>query len=94
MAFPAQIPQSFEEHAVRALNPGQLGVYGLYNSVGWVYIGKGDIRERLLAHLRGDNLLILAYGPTHFVASVTPYLDWEEKRLIAELRPAANQRVG
>jgi hypothetical protein len=92
--FPPQVPLPFTREAVEALSPLQLGCYGLYNENGYVYIGKGDIRERLLAHLRGDNLLIPLFRPTHFVAAVTWDAETLEKEFIQQFRPLANLRVG
>lgn len=92
--FPPQVPLPFTRGAVEELRPLQLGCYGLYNESGYVYIGKGDIRERLLSHLRGDNLLISLFRPTHFVAAVTWDADRLESELIQQFRPVANLRVG
>jgi len=84
----------FNRQSVEAIRPGQMGCYGLFRGDTWVYVGKGDIRARLLAHLDGDNLCITRSGPTHWVDVVTPNMDAEEKRLILELTPLCNQRVG
>ena len=94
MPFPAQEPRPFTFTEVAGLHPRQYGCYGLFNRFGCVYIGKGDIRERLLAHLRGDNPLITLFGPTHWMGIVTPVFDYLEKQLIWEFNPAANLRVG
>lgn len=71
------------------------GVYGIFNT-GWIYIGKGEIRNRLLAHLSGNdgNPCLLPSGPTHFVYEVTPFADSREKQLINEFLPPCNRRVG
>ena len=55
-----------------------------------IYVGKGDIRERLLAHLNGDNPCILRSGATHWVGEVTNYADARERELIKELTPSCN----
>jgi len=52
----------FNRAGVRALNPGQWGCYGLckydaHQHAIWIYIGEGDIRDRLLAHLNNDDPL-------------------------------------
>jgi len=94
MPFPPQTPRPFTDAGVRALNPGQNGCYGLFKQGLWIYVGKGDIRERLLAHLNGDNPCISQYAPTHFVSAVTSSMDAEEKALILELAPVCNKKVG
>lgn len=72
-----------------------MGCYGLYGgSQGWVYVGKGDIRERLLRHVNGDNPCITRHQPTHWVDEVTSDHDRRERELILELKPTCNQRVG
>lgn len=94
MPFPNQTPRAFTKANVESLNPSQMGCYGLYRANSWVYIGKGDIRDRLLKHLNGDNPCITRQQPTHWVDMVTSDYDNQEKRLILELGPICNQRVG
>ncbi len=94
MPFPNQTPRAFTRANIEALNPNQMGCYGLYNANGWIYIGKGDIRQRLLAHLNGDNLCIVLSAPSHWVDVVTNNYDLEEKKLILEFKPSCNQKVG
>ena len=94
MPFPEQKSRPFTRTNVESLKPNQLGCYGLFHENSWVYVGKGDIRERLLRHLSGDNPLITRSNPTHWVDVVTDDYDNEEKRLIVELNPACNRRVG
>ena len=94
--MPFQNPPSlFTRENVIALNPDQKGIYGLYRSEpagpAWSYIGKGDIRTRLIGHLKGDSPCILKEGPTHFVTEVI-MIDpsKREKELIQELNPICN----
>ena len=95
MPFPAQEPRLFTRESIMVLNPGQIGCYGLYVAgQHWVYVGRGDIRARLLDHLNGDNPCITRNRPTHFVTAVTRDAEAEEKRLIIELSPGCNQKVG
>ena len=81
---------------ILVLNPNQNGVYGIFNQSRWIYVGKGDIRARLLAHLNGDNHLILQAGPTHWVdeVCVDPHMSTRERQLIIECGPSCNQRLG
>lgn len=93
MAF-SDNPRAFTKANIEALNAGQIGCYGLYRETTWVYIGPGDIRDRLLAHLNGDNPCITRETPTHWVDVVTSDDENEEKRLITQYTPVCNKRVG
>jgi hypothetical protein len=94
MAFPPQTPRLFTKAAIEVLNPNQNGVYGIFREGCWIYVGRGDIRARLLSHVAGNNPAITAQRPTHFVASVTQNDVALERQLILELEPVANQKVG
>ena len=65
----------------------QYGVYGISRDSTWIYVGKGNIRQRLLAHLNGDNACILGKSPTHYVCEVTTDAEGRERELIVELSP-------
>lgn len=87
----------FTRQEIEALTPGQVGVYALFKPQVWIYVGKGDIRARLLAHFNGDNACITAQRPTSFQAEVIAdqaRMDAREKQLILELKPVCNERVG
>ena len=101
MPFPEQEPRAFDRQSIESISPRQLGCYGIFRHGGgllalreWIYVGKGDIRNNMLAHLGGDNPRITRERPTHWVSVVTADMDAEEKRLIVELNPIANQRIG
>jgi hypothetical protein len=94
MPFPDQQPRPFTKPEVQKLHVGQRGCYGLFNSSVWIYVGMGDIRSRLLAHLNGDDSCITQWAPTHFVQEITTNMDEREKELIRELSPKCNMRVG
>lgn len=95
MPFPKQTARAFTRANIEAITPGQMGCYGLFiNQGGWVYVGKGDIRKRLLEHLNGDNPCITRNRPTHYVDVVTNNMDEVEKALIVELNPTCNKKVG
>ncbi len=95
MAFVQQASQAFTRLNIEALRTDQFGVYGLFKQGVWIYVGKGDIRQRLLDHLNGDNPCISNQQPTHWVDEVISGDPSErEKQLIQELRPICNQRVG
>lgn len=92
--FVQQMPQPFNSFGVSSLAPGYTGVYGIFRQNVWVYIGKGNIKERLTEHLR--NSFILAQGPTHFVTELwlDPHMSNREKQLILACRPLCNLKVG
>lgn len=95
MPFVQQLPRAFTVQDVQSLSPNQNGVYGLFRQGVWIYIGKGDIRQRLLDHLGGDNPRISHEWPTNWVGEVIVGDPTNrEKQLIEELRPVCNQRVG
>jgi len=95
MPFIQQTPRWFNRQNIEALLPSQNGVYGLFKQGQWIYIGKGDIRSRLLAHLNGDNPCVTKVLPTHWVDEIVsgdPSI--REKQLILELNPICNQKIG
>jgi hypothetical protein len=94
MPFPQQTPRTFDRAGIEILSPNQLGCYGIFRQGLWIYVGKGDIRKRLLDHLNGDNPCITRSAPTHFVTSIGGDMDAIEKQLILEFTPSCNQRVG
>jgi hypothetical protein len=94
MAFPTQTPRAFTRASIEQLNPSQNGVYGIFRQDAWIYVGRGDIRDRLLSHVAGNNPAITAQKPTHFVTMVTTNDVAVERQLIIELGPLANQKVG
>ena len=97
MPFIEQTPRIFNRENIEAIRPGQSGVYGLLREGSWVYVGKGDIRERLLSHLNGDNSCITNTRPTHWVDEViSGDPSSREKELITELRVwlKCNEKVG
>jgi len=87
MPFPPQKPQPFERASVEAVATGTVGCYGLFRKDRWVYIGKGDIRQRLLAHLQGDNPWLVDHQPTHWVAVETVDYDSAERELVLACDP-------
>lgn len=96
MPFIQQIPRTFTRQNVESLKPNQFGVYGIFRQGLWIYVGKGDLRTRLLGHLNGDNPSILAAQPTHWVGEICtdPSMSSKEKQLILDLQPLCNERIG
>jgi hypothetical protein len=94
MPFDNDKPWSFDRQAIESFHAGQTGVYAIYNARTWIYIGRGDIRQRLLDHLNGDIPPINASSPTHFRAEVTGDSIKREQQLLREYSPACNPRLG
>lgn len=96
MSFVQQVPRLFTRQNVENITPNQFGVYGIFNKTRWIYVGKGDIRKRLIDHLNRDIPCIMNAGPTHWVneALSEPRMSVREKQLIAELNPLCNQKLG
>lgn len=96
MPFPEQEPRPFTKENIELLSPGQTGCYGIFNAQKWIYVGKGDIRDRMLKHVNGDIACIRLSGATHWVNVLAngAAMDEREKSLILELTPCCNQRVG
>jgi len=94
MSFPPQKPKSFDRESVVALRSGVLGCYGLFRRDLWIYIGKGDIRQRLLAHLDGDRPWTLHHQPTHWVAVETDQYHALERELVLTCGPVCNVQAG
>jgi hypothetical protein len=95
MEFPAVTPRAFRRSTIEAYAPNLEGVYGLLRHGSFVYIGKGRIKERLLAHNAGDNPCITRQAPTHFVYSMPPIseIDQVERKLIDHYHPPCNMDV-
>jgi len=97
MPFTQQTPRQFNSNDVESLNINQYGVYGLLKEGTFIYVGKGDIRQRLLDHLNGDNPCISRLQPTHWVGEIcrdeVSAIE-REKNLIVELDPTCNKKIG
>lgn len=93
-AFPEQKPRQYTKTDIESFPKNQNGCYGIYKKDVWIYIGKGDIRERMLAHLNGDNPCIAGQHPTHWVYVITSNIDQKEKELIAAAKPVCNKKIG
>jgi hypothetical protein len=94
MLFPSQTSRAFTKADIETFPIGKNGCYGIFKKDVWIYIGKGDIRERMLAHINGDIPCILNQGATHWVYEITANMDQREKELIAAGNPACNKRIG
>jgi excinuclease UvrABC nuclease subunit len=87
---------TFTEQGIAKYAPRGSGVYGIYNSSKWIYIGESkDIEARLYEHLRRESdqsARILKHNPTAyaFESCEANTRTAREIALIAELRPVEN----
>jgi len=82
----------YTKEDVLKLNPNQNGVYGIFRNSAAIYVGSGDIRERVLAHLNGDNPCITRNTPNLWTAElVSGDPSKREAELIQEYRPECNK---
>lgn len=77
-------------------SPNNDGVYGLVKGAEatMVYIGRGNIRDRLQSHYRGDNQCITMERPTHYYREVCAYPEAREKELLQAYSTLCNKKVG
>lgn len=94
MTFKSLMARPFRLDQVQTVPPYVVGVYGLFNADACVYVGRGQIRDRLLSHLRGDNPAITLMRPDRFVIELTLDYERRERELIFAYRPLVNQRIG
>jgi hypothetical protein len=77
--------------------PASSGVYGLSNARAWIYVGETDnIQARLLEHLEETDSFPTEGAPTGFSFELSPPDDRvaRQRRLIVELDPVRNGRIG
>jgi hypothetical protein len=90
MPFTTRI-RPYTRQNIEILNPNQNGIYGIFKGDDAIYIGSGDIRERMLSHINGDNRCITQNTPNQWTAEIvsgdpTP----REGALIQEYNPPCN----
>lgn len=90
---------AFAYKAVQEQAPSASGVYTLYTSRRWVYVGEtDDIQQSLFRHLNEQNSAseqhpdMDRFGPLSFSFETSPAADRValQQGLIAELKPACN----
>ena len=93
MPFPDE-RRPYTRENILTLNSNQNGVYGIFKDTTAIYIGSGDIRERLLAHINGDNPCITQNNPNLWIGIiVTGDPTRREGELIQEYRPICNRVI-
>ena len=96
MPFENHGSRAFTETSILKNAPAASGVYGLSNAREWIFVGESDnLRSRLLAHLRGADPA-LAQAPTGFTFELSRPAErlGRQNRLVLELAPVQNRRVG
>jgi predicted GIY-YIG superfamily endonuclease len=94
MPWPVIGGYRFTKEAVERNAPERSGIYGLYRSKTWVYIGESDdIRRRLLEHLDEQGTCIKRYADLWFSYELYPAAGRAARQnaLIRELKPVCNQ---
>jgi hypothetical protein len=84
---------AFLYQAVQEKAPRASGVYTIYNSQRWVYVGESDdIQQSLFEHLNKPSVCMARFSPLSFsfeLALAAPRLS-RRQTLITELEPACN----
>lgn len=86
--------RSYTRQSIESLKSKQNGIYGLFRDRIAVYIGSGDLKERLLAHINGDNSCITRNTPNQWTGEVflgDPTA--REGELIREYTPICNKQI-
>jgi excinuclease UvrABC nuclease subunit len=96
MGFANSASYPFTEAGIASYAPRGSGVYGIFNSREWIYVGESkDMEARLYAHLRGESEqspCILNHRPTGFIFETcdSATRTAREFALIRELSPICN----
>ena len=93
MAYEGSETYTFAYHAVQAKAPNASGVYTIYSSQQWIYVGEGDdIRQSLFRHLNEPGACIARRGPLSFSFEMVPASERvsRQQALVTALAPACN----
>ncbi len=84
--------RTFDRATIEAHAPDGPGVYILFRGDKCVYLGRGNIREKLLRHVEGDVECIVRHKPTHwYCIKTTSDLPGLERLLAAEFKPLCSE---
>ena len=84
---------AFAYQAVQEKAPSASGVYTIYTSQRWLYVGESDdVQRSLFGHLNEPGTCLEQRGPLSFSFEVIPAADRvaRQQTLIATLAPACN----
>ncbi|MCK6461231.1 MAG: hypothetical protein L6Q95_15215 [Planctomycetes bacterium] len=91
MPFPDQPRRPLTPDEIARVPEGKRGVYGLFSDEGCVFVGKGNLRERLLAHLKPgyteEARCIRRSAPTWFLYEETENFVVRHMGLVVEYAP-------
>jgi len=89
--FPDQPRRPYTLPEIEQYPDDRRGVYGLFDDAGCVFIGKGRIRERLLAHLKGGvtetERCVRAHPPAYWLVEETEDFVVRHMGLVVEYDP-------
>jgi hypothetical protein len=95
MPFPDQPRRSLNAEEIARLPEGVRGVYGLFNEAGCVFVGKGNLKERLLSHLKAgyseEARCIRKNAPSYFLVEETENFVVRHMGLVVEYEPACGR---
>ena len=97
MAYENSETYAFAYQAVQAKAPNASGVYTIYSSQQWVYVGESDdIRQSLFRHLNEPDACIARRGPLSFSFEMVPAAERvsRQQALVTALAPACNLATG
>jgi len=84
----------YSQSSIQSNAPRQSGVYGLFSPGKWIYVGEsGDIQERVMQHLNGDNPCITRQSPVSFTFELVSAANrvGRQNALIQEFAPVCNK---
>jgi hypothetical protein len=93
MAYDGGETYAFAYQAVREKAPNASGVYTIYTSQQWLYVGESDdIRQSLFGHLNEPAACMAASRPLSFSFESVPAGERivRQRALVAELSPACS----
>lgn len=82
------------KQAILNLSENLVGVYGIFKKDAWIYIGQGNLQERLLKHFNGDNPCITQAQPTNFTFEINTNAETREKQILRTTTTLCNKKVG
>ena len=97
MAYEGSETYAFAYQAVQAKAPNASGVYTIYTSRHWVYVGESDdIRQSLFRHLNEPAASMARRGPLSFSFEMAPAGERvsRQQALVAALTPTCNPAMG
>ena len=84
---------AFMYQGVEEKAPNASGVYTIYTSQRWVYVGDSDdIQQSLFRHLNQPSACMHRFGPLSFSFELAPAAErvFRQQAPVAELEPACN----